>query len=126
MPLTPHRAAAATAQCVEGGKGVLAAAPAPSFQQRIADRLAPVPVDPKDRSAGAFMKRARNAALSGLSQDIHEVWLPDYALGAQARRRGARTAREMSRRGRTTQGISCMYQNSGTMSKSEPRLVSRA
>jgi solute carrier family 20 (sodium-dependent phosphate transporter) len=42
------------------------------FQQGVADKLKAVPVDPNDKSVGAFFKRFRNAALSGMTVDIHD------------------------------------------------------
>ena len=43
------------------------------FQNKIDNALQPVEVDAKDRSVGAFFKRARNVALSGVSTDIHKA-----------------------------------------------------
>jgi sodium-dependent phosphate transporter len=43
-----------------------------SWQKSIADKLKPKEVDPEDKSWGAKMTRVRNAALKGLSVDIHE------------------------------------------------------
>ena len=58
------------AGCVEGGKG---AVEEPGFQQRVANSLKPVHVDAADTSLGAKWKRFRNAALSGISTDVHQV-----------------------------------------------------
>jgi hypothetical protein len=41
------------------------------FQQKIDAMLAPVEVDPSDKSFGAYMKRFRNAAVKGMAHDIH-------------------------------------------------------
>lgn len=41
------------------------------FQKAIAEKLAPIAVDPEDKSWKAFFTRARNAALHGMTQDIH-------------------------------------------------------
>lgn len=41
------------------------------FQKAVAAKLQPVEVDPNDKSVGAFFKRFRNAALSGMTHDIH-------------------------------------------------------
>ncbi|KAF6262371.1 phosphate transporter [Scenedesmus sp. NREL 46B-D3] len=61
---------------VEEGKGASGTVPAAfveedSFQKRIAAKLAAVEVDPSDTSIGARLKRFRNAALAGVSHDIH-------------------------------------------------------
>ncbi|GBF99738.1 sodium phosphate symporter [Raphidocelis subcapitata] len=61
------------AACVEGGKGAEGTPATPGFQQRVANRLKPVHVDPADRSWAAFFTRGRNAALAGVSTDIHEA-----------------------------------------------------
>ncbi|KAI8476390.1 MAG: phosphate transporter [Monoraphidium minutum] len=42
------------------------------FQNKVNDALKAVEVDPNDKSAGAFFKRFRNAALSGVTVDIHD------------------------------------------------------
>lgn len=60
-----------------GGKDVGVAAgvedlrEADTFQRKVADKLKPVEVDPEDKSMGAFFKRFRNKALSGVTHDIH-------------------------------------------------------
>eukprot|EP00878_Enallax_costatus_P032942 GHUV01036296.1.p1 GENE.GHUV01036296.1~~GHUV01036296.1.p1 ORF type:complete len:434 (+),score=58.06 GHUV01036296.1:211-1512(+) len=41
------------------------------FQTAVVAKLQPVEVDPNDKSMGAFFKRFRNAALSGVTHDIH-------------------------------------------------------
>eukprot|EP00878_Enallax_costatus_P004065 GHUV01004290.1.p1 GENE.GHUV01004290.1~~GHUV01004290.1.p1 ORF type:complete len:604 (+),score=132.83 GHUV01004290.1:211-2022(+) len=41
------------------------------FQTAVIAKLKPVEVDPNDKSMGAFFKRFRNAALSGVTHDIH-------------------------------------------------------
>lgn len=41
------------------------------FQKAVADKLAPIEVDPNDKSVKAFFTRARNAALKGMTHDIH-------------------------------------------------------
>ncbi|GBF97831.1 sodium phosphate symporter [Raphidocelis subcapitata] len=50
------------------------------FQQRISNRLKPKHVDPEDRSWGAFFTRGRNAALAGVSTDIHQAVEEDAHL----------------------------------------------
>jgi hypothetical protein len=37
----------------------------------VSEKLAPIEVDPEDKSVRAFFTRARNAALRGITQDIH-------------------------------------------------------
>ena len=37
----------------------------------MAEKLAPIEVDPNDKSLKAFFTRARNAALRGMTHDIH-------------------------------------------------------
>ena len=66
-PLTCHPVAHSN---IEGGKG---AVEEPGFQQRVSNRLKPVHVDPADTSLGAKWRRVRNAALSGVSTDVHDV-----------------------------------------------------
>ncbi|WIA18457.1 hypothetical protein OEZ85_009915 [Tetradesmus obliquus] len=51
-----------------------------SFQKKIAAKLQAVEVDPEDKSMGAKMKRFRNAALSGISHDIHADVEHDAAI----------------------------------------------
>jgi sodium-dependent phosphate transporter len=51
-----------------------------TFQKKIAAKLAAVEVDPDDKSMGARMKRFRNAALSGISHDIHADVVHDEAI----------------------------------------------
>ncbi|KAI8470032.1 MAG: phosphate transporter family-domain-containing protein [Monoraphidium minutum] len=63
---------------LEGGKGDAA----PGFQQRVTDRLKPIEVDPADRSWRAALTRARNAALSGVSVDVHQVVTEDAVVSA--------------------------------------------
>jgi hypothetical protein len=41
------------------------------FQKAVAEKLAPIEVDPNDKSLKAFFTRARNAALRGMTHDIH-------------------------------------------------------
>jgi sodium-dependent phosphate transporter len=41
------------------------------FQKAVTDKLKPVHVDVDDKSIGAMFKRFRNAALSGVTHDIH-------------------------------------------------------
>ena len=57
---------------VEDGKGG-DITPKLGFQQRVTDRLKPIKVDPEDKSLSAKMTRIRNAALSGVGVDVHDV-----------------------------------------------------
>lgn len=43
-----------------------------AFQTKVFNALKPVEVDPNDKTVGAFFKRFRNAALSGITVDIHD------------------------------------------------------
>jgi hypothetical protein len=52
------------------------------FQKAVADKLAPIEVDPNDKSLKAFFTRARNAALKGMTHDIHADIAHDDALTA--------------------------------------------
>jgi hypothetical protein len=45
--------------------------PEDAFQKKVADKLKPVDVDVEDKSFGAHLKRFRNAALRGMTHDIH-------------------------------------------------------
>lgn len=45
--------------------------PEDAFQKKVADKLKPVDVDVDDKSFGAHLKRFRNAALRGMTHDIH-------------------------------------------------------
>jgi solute carrier family 20 (sodium-dependent phosphate transporter) len=64
---------------IEAGKNVEGAPPTTDsvfmpedrFQKKIADKLKAVEVDPEDKSWGANFKRFRNAALRGVTHDIH-------------------------------------------------------
>jgi hypothetical protein len=51
-----------------------------SFQKAIAAKLAPIEVDPKDKSFKAYLTRFRNAALNGMTQDIHAAVPGDEKL----------------------------------------------
>jgi phosphate/sulfate permease len=51
-----------------------------SFQKKIDDLMKPVEVDPNDKSMGAYWKRFRNAALSGMAHDIHDDIKDDEQL----------------------------------------------
>jgi hypothetical protein len=50
------------------------------FQQKIDAMLAPVEVDPEDKSFSAKMKRLRNAATKGMAHDIHDDIKDDQGL----------------------------------------------
>lgn len=50
------------------------------FQKMVSQKLAPIEVDPADRSAAAMLKRFRNSALSGLTHDIHKDIQHDDAI----------------------------------------------
>ena len=63
--------AAGAAKDVEGAKK-FEDVESDAFQQRIADALKPVELKETDVGAKRFFKRVRNAALSGISTDIHK------------------------------------------------------
>lgn len=50
------------------------------FQKAIAEKLKPIEVDPADKSIKAWLTRARNAALHGMTQDIHADVADDEKL----------------------------------------------
>jgi sodium-dependent phosphate transporter len=50
------------------------------FQKAVAEKLKPVHVDENDKSVGAMFKRFRNAALSGVTHDIHADVKDDEAI----------------------------------------------
>jgi len=50
------------------------------FQKAVAAKLAPIEVDPEDKSVKAWFTRARNAALKGMTHDIHADIAHDDAL----------------------------------------------
>lgn len=82
---TTQRSMAAAAERVEnGGKSADGSKhyeeEEGGFQHRINEKLKPVHVDPEDRSWGAWFKRGRNAALSGISTDIHKAVEEDSSL----------------------------------------------
>jgi len=52
------------------------------FQERIASKLEPYPVDPNDKSMGAYLRRFQNWALSGISHDVHKDIRDDDKLVA--------------------------------------------
>jgi hypothetical protein len=51
-----------------------------SFQKAVAEKLAPKEVDPNDKSVKAWFTRARNAALKGMTHDIHADIVGDEKL----------------------------------------------
>uniref|UniRef100_A0A383V819 Uncharacterized protein n=1 Tax=Tetradesmus obliquus TaxID=3088 RepID=A0A383V819_TETOB len=69
---------------IEAGKGVAAGESAfqeeDAFQKAVSDKLKPVHVDADDKSLGAMFKRFRNAALSGITHDIHADVKHDEAI----------------------------------------------
>ncbi|WIA29452.1 hypothetical protein OEZ86_011953 [Tetradesmus obliquus] len=73
-----------TTNSIEAGKGVAAGGSAfqeeDAFQKAVSDKLKPVHVDADDKSLGAMFKRFRNAALSGITHDIHADVKHDEAI----------------------------------------------
>eukprot|EP00878_Enallax_costatus_P033281 GHUV01036692.1.p1 GENE.GHUV01036692.1~~GHUV01036692.1.p1 ORF type:complete len:538 (+),score=156.99 GHUV01036692.1:799-2412(+) len=75
MPLMKRRLAAYDARnsalLMKDVNGKFADVEEDNFQKKIADKLKPVEVDPNDKSVKAYYNRFRNAALKGLTHDIH-------------------------------------------------------
>lgn len=59
--------------------------PTRSFQKAVAAKLAPIEVDPNDKSIKAYLTRFRNAALNGMTQDIHAIVPGDEKLSEVSR-----------------------------------------
>jgi hypothetical protein len=72
------------ANSIEAGKDATAGSSAfleeDRFQRAVAEKLKPVHVDDNDKSVGATFKRFRNAALSGVTHDIHADVKDDEAI----------------------------------------------